>query len=67
VEPDPLDSTDAERRYVAPLLATLHSRGFAAETCTMDRGYDVSLAYGSEDLGQGGIWSDRERTGRGAA
>ena len=29
-----------ESRYVAPLLDAIHARGFRAETCAMDKGYD---------------------------
>jgi IS5 family transposase len=34
-----------ESNYVAPLLDTLRDRGFAAETCAMDKGYDLSIAH----------------------
>ncbi len=34
-----------ESNYVAPLLDSARDRGFAADTCALDKGYDVSLAY----------------------
>ncbi|MCP9487817.1 MAG: transposase [Gaiellaceae bacterium MAG52_C11] len=34
-----------ESLYVAPLLDAVHARGFAAETCAMDRGYDNNRVY----------------------
>lgn len=35
-----------ESNFVAPLLDTLHARGFATETCALDKGYDVNRVYG---------------------
>ena len=34
-----------ESNYVIPLLDKSKERGFAADTCALDKGYDVSLAY----------------------
>ena len=34
-----------ESLYVAPLLDTLHARGFRPETCAMDKGYDNNRVY----------------------
>jgi hypothetical protein len=34
-----------ESNYVAPLLDALARRGFAVETCAMDKGYDVGNVY----------------------
>ena len=34
-----------ESYYVIPLLDKSKERGFAADTCALDKGYDVSLAY----------------------
>ena len=34
-----------ESNYVAPLLDTLHARGFSPDTCALDRGYDVERVY----------------------
>ena len=34
-----------ESNYVAALLDSARDRGFAADTCALEKGYDVSLAY----------------------
>jgi hypothetical protein len=34
-----------ESLYVAPLIAAMHARGFAVETCAMDKGYDNARVY----------------------
>jgi len=34
-----------ESLYVAPLLDALHARGFAIETCAMDKGYDNNRVF----------------------
>jgi hypothetical protein len=34
-----------ESLYVAPLLDKLHARGYRAETCAMDKGYDNDRVY----------------------
>jgi hypothetical protein len=34
-----------EAKYVASLLDAARERGFAAETCAMDKGYDVTIAH----------------------
>lgn len=31
--------------YAAPLLDTLHARGFRPATCAMDKGYDITRVY----------------------
>jgi hypothetical protein len=35
-----------ESLFVAPLLDALHARGYRAETCAMDKGYDNDRVYG---------------------
>src|ERR671928_583269 len=35
-----------ESLYVAPLLDAVRGRGFQAETCAMDKGYDNERVYG---------------------
>jgi hypothetical protein len=35
-----------ESNFVAPLLDAMRERGFAAETCALDKGYDVERVYG---------------------
>lgn len=34
-----------ESNFVAPLLDTLHARGYRPETCAMDKGYDNNRVY----------------------
>ncbi len=34
-----------ESKFVAPLLDALHARGFAPETCAMDKGYDNNRVF----------------------
>jgi hypothetical protein len=36
---------DNESTSVASLIDTARARGFAAETCAMDKGYDVERVY----------------------
>jgi hypothetical protein len=36
----------SESRYVAPLLDTLHARGYIPQTCAMDKGYDHERIHG---------------------
>jgi hypothetical protein len=35
-----------ESLYVVPLLESLRTRGYRAETCAMDKGYDNDRVYG---------------------
>jgi Transposase DDE domain len=52
-----------ESNYVAPLLDAMSERGFAAETCALDKGYDVGPIYEAcEDRGCRPIIPLRETT-----